>query len=218
MTGAVDSAAAVADVEDGAVVMVGGFGGPGMPNALLAALLRQGAKELTVISNNAGHGDGLAALLAAGRVRTIVCSFPRSTASDAFQERYRAGEVGVELVPQGTLSERIRAGGAGIAAFYTPTAVGTALAQGKEERSFDGRAYLLEHALRADVALIRADRADTWRNLVYRKAARNFGPLMAMAARTTIAEVREVVAAGALDPEAIVTPGVFVDRLVEVPA
>jgi 3-oxoadipate CoA-transferase alpha subunit len=214
-----DCTACVRDVPDGAVIMVGGFGDAGRPDGLLAALLEQGARELTVVSNNAGSGDdALARLLAAGRVRKVICSFPRSTNSEVFEELYRAGDIRLELVPQGTLSERIRAGVAGIPAFFTPTAVDTLLAHGKEQRAFDGRVHLLEHALRADFALIRAERADPDGNLVYHKAARNFGPIMAMAARTTIAEVRHVVGRGELDPEAVVTPGIFVDRVAEVPA
>lgn len=212
-----DCASCVGDIPDGATVMVGGFGGAGLPEALLDALIERGPRELRVISNNAGSNrDGLARLLAAGCVRAIVCSFPRSTGGDVFAELYRASKIELELVPQGTLSERIRAGGAGIPAFYTPTAAGTELAAGKEKRDFDGRPHLLEHALRADFALIRGERADCFGNLVYHKAARNFGPIMAMAGAVTIAEVREVVEAGALDPETIVTPGIFVDRVTEV--
>lgn len=212
-----DCAAAVHDVFDGAVVMVGGFGAAGLPTALLDALVEQGAKQLTLVSNNAGSGDdAIARLLAARRVSKVVCSFPRSKGSEVFQELYRNGAVSLELVPQGTLAERIRAGGSGIPAFYTPTAVGTLLANGKEQRWFEGRAHLLEHALRADFALICGDRADREGNLLYRKAARNFGPIMAMAASTTIAQVREVLAHGELDPETVVTPGIFVDRVVEV--
>lgn len=207
----------VRDVFDGAVVMVGGFGNAGLPEGLLDALVEHGAKDLTIISNNAGSGeDGIARLLAAGRVRKVVCSFPRSTNSETFAELYRARKVSLELVPQGTLCERIRAAGAGIPAFFTPTGVDTWLADGKEQRLFGGRMHLLEHALSADFALIRADRADAEGNLVYHLAARNFGPIMAMAAATTIAEVNVVVAPGGLDPEVIVTPGIFVDRLAEV--
>ena len=212
-----DPAGCVHDICDGAAVMVGGFGEAGLPSALLGALLDQGARDLTIISNNAGSGeDGIARLLAAGRVRKVICSFPRSTNSETFAELYRAGKVALELVPQGTLSERIRAAGAGIPAFFTPTGADTSLADGKEQRSFDGRAHLLEYALSSDFALIRADRADHEGNLVYHLAARNFGPIMAMAATTTIAEVQSVVAPGELDPEAIVTPGIFVDRLAQV--
>jgi 3-oxoadipate CoA-transferase alpha subunit len=217
MVSAVETGCAesVRDVFDGATVMLSGFGPAGAPESLLAALLDQGARELTIVANNAGSGDdGLSRLLRARRVRKVVCSFPRSAASAAFRDEYNAGRVQLELVPQGTLAERIRAGGAGIPAFYTPTAVGTPLADDKEQREFGGRAYLLEHALQADFAFVRADRADRFGNLVYRKAARNFGPIMAMAAQTTIAEVRSVVDVGQLDPECVVTPGIFVDRLV----
>jgi len=210
-----DPDAAVRGVEDGATVLIGGFGRAGMPYALVEALLRQGASGLTVVNNNAGNGDtGLAALLAAGRVRKVICSFPRQSDSFVFDELYRAGRIELELVPQGTLAERIRAGGAGIGGFYTPTGVGTPLADGKEVRTIDGRDYLLELPIRADVALIRAHLADGMGNLVYRKTGRNFGPIMAAAARLTIAEVSGVVAIGALDPEAVVTPGIFVDRVV----
>jgi len=208
--------AAVAGIEDGATVMVGGFGTSGIPVALIDALIAQGARNLTVVNNNAGNGDhGLAALLVARRVRKIVCSFPRQVDSWVFDGLWRAGAIELELVPQGTLAERIRAAGAGIGAFFTPTAVGTELGAGKETRVIDGRVHVLEHALRADYALIRADRADRWGNLVYRKAARNFGPIMAMAAKCTIAQVREVVPLGTLDPETVVTPGIFVKRVVE---
>lgn len=208
---------AVADIPDGATIMIGGFGEAGSPIELIHALIDRGARELTVVNNNAGNGRvGLAALIAAGRVRKIICSYPRSSHSTVFQELYRAGKIELELVPQGTLAERIRAGGAGIPAFYTPTAVGTPLAEGKEVREFGGRAYLLEQALKADYALVKAERGDRFGNLLYNKAARNFGPIMCMAAATTIVQVRKRVAAGALDPEAVVTPGVFVERLVEV--
>ena len=208
------AAAAVEGIADGSTVLVGGFGNPGVPLALLDALIAQGARELTVVSNHAGNGDtGLAALLAAGRVRKIVCSFPRHKDSHVFERLYQAGRIELELVPQGTMAERLRAAGAGIPAFYTPTGAGTALAAGKETREIDGRACVLEHALHGDVALVAADRADRWGNLVYRKAARNFGPVMATAARRTIAQVREVVPLGALDPEAIVTPGIYVSRV-----
>ncbi|HEX4620648.1 MAG TPA: 3-oxoacid CoA-transferase subunit A [Myxococcaceae bacterium] len=207
--------AAVAGIRDGAVVMVGGFGPAGQPAALLEALMAQGAKELTVINNNAGNGErGLAALLKAGRVRKIICSFPRQVDSFVFEELYRAGRIELEVVPQGNLAERIRAAGAGIGAFYTPTGCGTLLAEGKETRTIAGRRYLLEYPLRADVALIKAHRADRWGNLVYRKTARNFGPLMATAAERTIVQVDELAPLGGLDPEAIVTPGIFVSRLV----
>jgi 3-oxoadipate CoA-transferase alpha subunit len=207
--------AAVAGIADGSTVMVGGFGMAGAPLELLEALLAQGARELTIVSNHAGNGDtGLAALMAAGRVRRIVCSYPRHKDSWVFDRLFRAGRIELELVPQGTLAERIRAAGAGIGAFYTPTAVGTELAQGKETRVIGGVTHVLEHPLHADVALIRADRGDRWGNLVYRMAGRNFGPIMATAARLAVAQVREIVPLGALDPEAIVTPGIFVARVV----
>jgi len=210
---------AVADVADGATVMIGGFGTAGLPNELVGALLEQGAKDLTIINNNAGNGDtGLAALLAARRVRKIVCSFPRQVDSHHFDRLYRAGEIELELVPQGNLAERIRAAGAGIGAFYTPTGFGTQLAEGKETRRIDGRDYVLEYPIRADFALIKALRADRWGNLVYRKTARNFGPIMASAAKCTVVQVREIVNLGDLDPEDVVTPGIFVQRVVEIPA
>lgn len=206
---------ALADVADGSTVMISGFGDSGVPDALIDGLLTQGAGDLTVIANNAGSGDhGLAALLREGRVRRIVCSYPRSYGSVWFERRYGAREVELDVVPQGTLTERIRAGGAGIGAFYTPTGVGTALGDGKELRTLDGREHLLEHALHADVALIKARTADRWGNLVYHTAARNYAPTMAMAASVTIAQVDEIVPLGALDPEAIVTPGIFVQRVV----
>jgi 3-oxoadipate CoA-transferase, alpha subunit len=210
-----DADAAVADVPDGATVLIGGFGPAGQPVELIDALRRHGARDLTVVNNNAGNGDtGLAALLAAGQVRKIVCSFPRQTDSWVFDELYRDGRIELELVPQGNLAERLRAAGAGIGAFYCPTAVGTPLAEGKEQRTIDGRDYLLEFPIRGDYALIRAHRADGAGNLVYRKTARNFGPVMATAAATTVAQVGAVVAAGELDPEAVVTPGIYVDRVV----
>ncbi len=210
--------AALAGVSDGATVAIGGFGGAGQPAALIEALIAQGARELTVINNNAGNGEtGLAALLAAGRVRKIVCSFPRQADSQVFDALYRAGRIELELVPQGNLAERLRAAGAGIAGFFTPTGYGTALAEGKETRVIDGRGYVLEGPLHADVALIHAERGDRWGNLSYRKTARNFAPLMAMAARLTIASVYEVVALGDIDPEHVVTPGLFVQRLVQIP-
>ncbi|MEO5700607.1 MAG: 3-oxoacid CoA-transferase subunit A [Casimicrobiaceae bacterium] len=209
--------AAVADIPDGSTIMIGGFGNAGMPLALIEALIRQGAKDLTVVNNNAGNAEsGVAALLKAGRVRKIICSFPRQTDSYVFDALYRAGEIELELVPQGNLAERIRAAGAGIGAFFTPTGFGTMLAEGKETREFAGRHYVLEHPIHADYALVKADRGDRWGNLVYRKTARNFGPIMASAAKCSIAEVREVVELGALDPEAIVTPGIFVQRVVMV--
>jgi 3-oxoadipate CoA-transferase alpha subunit len=208
-------AEAVAGIEDGSTVLVGGFGMAGMPVRLIDALIEQGATDLTVVSNNAGNGDtGLAALLAKGRVRKVVCSFPRQSDSWVFDRLYRDGRIELELVPQGTLAERMRAAGAGIGAFFSPTGVGTPLADGKETREIDGRAYVLEHPIKGDVALIGAYRSDRMGNLVYRKTARNFGPVMATAARLVIAEVREVVDTGALDPEAVVTPSIYVDRVV----
>jgi len=210
---------AVAGIEDDSTVLVGGFGLAGMPFDLIDALIRQGAKELTVVSNNAGNGQvGLAALLKAGRVRKIICSFPRQVDSYVFDELHRAGRIELEVVPQGTLAERLRAAGAGIGAFFCPTGVGTPLAEGKETRVIDGRGHVLEFPIRGDIALIGAHRADTAGNLVYRKTARNFGPVMATAATTTIAQVSEVVPAGSLDPEAIVTPGIYVDRVIRVDA
>ena len=211
------AAEALADVKDGSIVMIGGFGTAGMPFTLIDALIAQGAKHLTVVANNAGNGNtGLAALLKAGRVRKILCSFPRQTDSWVFDELYRAGKIELEVVPQGNLAERIRAAGAGIGAFYCPTGYGTLLAGNRETRRINGRDYVLEYPIQGDVALIRAYKGDRWGNLVYRKTARNFGPVMAMGARTTVAEVNEVVALGALDPEAIVTPGIFVQRIVKV--
>lgn len=208
---------AVAGIPDGSTVLVGGFGFAGMPFDLIDALIRQGAADLTVVSNNAGNGEvGLAALLKAGRVRKVVCSFPRQADSYVFDELYRAGRIELELVPQGSLAERMRAAGAGIGAFYCPTGVGTPLAEGKETRTIDGRDYLLEYPLRGDYALISAHRADPLGNLVYRKTARNFGPVMATAAGTTIVQVGEVVALGEISPEAVVTPSIHVDRIVAV--
>jgi 3-oxoadipate CoA-transferase alpha subunit len=210
-------AAAVAGIHDGATVMIGGFGTAGMPSELIDALIDQGARDLTIVNNNAGNGEtGLAALLKAKRVRKILCSFPRQTDSQIFDALYRAGEIELELVPQGNLAERIRAAGAGIGAFFTPTGYGTLLAEGKETRVIGGRNYVLEHPIHADFALIKAERGDRWGNLVYRKTARNFGPIMASAARCTIVEVREIVPLGALDPEAIVTPGIYVQRVVAI--
>lgn len=207
---------AVAGIEDGSTVLVGGFGMAGMPVDLIDALIRQGAKDLTVVSNNAGNGDtGLAALLAKGRVRKVICSFPRQADSWVFDELYRAGRIELEVVPQGNLAERMRAAGAGIGAFYCPTGVGTLLTEGKETREIDGRTYVLEYPIRGDVALIGAHRADRMGNLVYRKTARNFGPVMATAATTVIAQVREIVETGEIDPETVVTPGIYVDRVVE---
>lgn len=208
---------AVRGIEDGSTVLVGGFGMAGMPFDLIDGLIRQGAKDLTIVSNNAGNGEvGLAALLQARRVRKVICSFPRQSDSYVFDELYRAGKIELEVVPQGNLAERMRAAGAGIGAFYCPTAVGTPLAEGRETRTIDGRVHVLEYPIKGDVALISAHRADAMGNLVYRKTARNFGPVMATAAATTIAQVGEVVSAGSLDPEAVVTPGIYVDRVVRV--
>ena len=212
-------AEAVDGIKHGSTVLIGGFGTAGMPFALIDALIGQGAGELVIVSNNAGNGDtGLAALLKAGRVRKVICSFPRQTDSWVFDGLYRAGKIELEVVPQGNLAERIRAAGAGIGAFYCPTGYGTALAADRETRRIDGRDYVLEFPIHADVALIKAHRGDRWGNLVYRKTARNFGPVMAMAAKLTIAEVGEVVEVGALDPEAVVTPGIFVQRIVRIDA
>src|SRR5437763_7477356 len=211
--------AAVADIPDGATIMIGGFGNAGMPSSLIDALLAQGARELTIVNNNAGNGDtGLAALIKAKRVRKIICSFPRQADSWHFDALYRAGEIELELTPQGNLAERIRAAGAGIGGFFTPTGYGTLLAEGKETRVINGRNYVFETPIHADFALIKALRGDRWGNLVYRKTARNFGPIMASAAKVTIAQVREIVNLGDLDPENVVTPGIFVQRVVEVPA
>lgn len=211
--------AALADVPDGATVMIGGFGNAGMPAALIDALIGQGARNLTIVNNNAGNGDtGLAALLKAKRVRKILCSFPRQADSWHFDALYRAGELELELVPQGTLAERIRAAGAGVGAFFTPTAFGTKLAEGKETRRIGERNYVLEYPIHADYALIKAERADRWGNLVYRKSARNFGPIMAAAAKCTVVQVSQAVKLGELDPEVIVTPGIFVQRIVQVRA
>jgi 3-oxoadipate CoA-transferase alpha subunit len=214
-----DPDSALADVRDGSTVLIGGFGTAGQPMELIDALRRTGARDLTVVNNNAGNGDvGLAALLAAGQVRKVICSFPRQSDSYVFDELYRAGRIELELVPQGNLAERIRAAGAGIGAFFTPTGAGTLLGEGKEQRTIDGREYVLEYPIRADLALIKAYRADRAGNLVYRKTARNFGPIMATAAITTVVQVDEIVPTGSLDPEAVVTPGIFVDRLVACPA
>jgi len=210
--------AAVADISDGATVLVGGFGEAGSPIELLHALIDQGASDLTVVNNNTGSGEvGLAALIKAGRVARMICSYPRTTNSTVFPELYRSGQIELELVPQGTLAERIRAGGAGIPAFYTATSIGTPLEEGKERRSFEGRDYVLEMGLTADFAIIKCRMADTLGNLVYNKTARNFSPVMAMAAETTIVQAGQVVAPGDLDPESVVTPGIFVDRVVAVP-
>lgn len=209
---------AVADIHDGATVMIGGFGAAGMPFELIDAVIVQGARDLTIVGNNAGNGEtGLAALLKTGRVRKIICSFPRQADSWVFDSLYRTGKIELELVPQGNLAERIRAAGAGIGAFFTPTGFGTQLAEGKETRIIEGRGYVLEYPIFADFALVKAYRGDRWGNLVYRKTARNFGPIMAIAAKCTVAQVSELVNLGKLDPEAIVTPGLFVKRIVEVP-
>ncbi len=210
-------AAAVADIFDGATVMVGGFGEAGSPTELIHALIEQGTKELTVINNNTGNGEvGLAALIANGQVRRMICSYPRSSHSVIFPELYRAGKIELELVPQGTLAERIRAGGAGIPAFYTATTVNTVLSENKEVRNFDDRDYVLEYGLKADFALIKSECADPMGNLVYNKTARNFNPVMCTAANITVVQTRQLVATGAIDPERVVTPNIFVDRIVEV--
>jgi 3-oxoadipate CoA-transferase alpha subunit len=210
-------AEALSGVPDGASVMIGGFGNAGLPSALIDGLIEQGAGDLTIICNNAGTGEtGLAALLKAGRVRKIICSFPRQSDSYIFDALYRAGKIELELTPQGNLAERIRAAGAGIGGFFTPTAYGTQLAEGKETRCIDGRNYVFESPLHADFALIKAHRGDRWGNLVYRKAGRNFGPVMASAATCTIAQVEAIVELGELDPENIVTPGIYVQRVVAV--
>jgi 3-oxoadipate CoA-transferase, alpha subunit len=209
--------AALADVSDGATILIGGFGTAGLPNELTDALIARGVRELTIVNNNAGNGDrGLAALIGAGRVRKIVCSFPRQADSWHFDRAWRAGTIELELVPQGNLAERIRAAGAGIGGFFTPTGYGTELARGKETRVIDGRGYVFELPIHADFALIKAERGDRWGNLTYRKTARNFGPVMAMAAKVTVATVHELVPLGGLDPEAIVTPGIFVQRVVPI--
>jgi 3-oxoadipate CoA-transferase alpha subunit len=209
--------AAVAGISDGAVLLIGGFGTAGQPAELIDALRRSGAGDLTIVSNNAGNGEtGLAALLKAGQVRKVICSFPRQSDSWVFDELYRSGRVELELVPQGNLAERMRAAGAGIGAFFCPTGVGTPLAEGKETRTIDGRDYVLEYPIRGDAALIQAHRADQAGNLVYRKTARNFGPVMATAADTTVVQVEDIVPVGEIDPEHVVTPGIFVDRIVRV--
>jgi 3-oxoadipate CoA-transferase alpha subunit len=211
------AAEAVSSIGDGTVVMVGGFGEAGSPIELIHALIDQGTRNLTAVNNNTGNGEvGLAALIGNGQVRKMICSYPRSSHSKLFPELYRAGEIELELVPQGTLAERIRAGGAGIPAFYTPAAVGTPLAEGKELREIEGRPYLLEHWLKADFALIKCETADRIGNLTYNKTARNFSPLMCMAAETTIVQARRIVEPGEIDPEHVVTPCIFVDRIVEV--
>ena len=212
------AADAVADVFDGATIMIGGFGEAGSPIELIHALIDQGASNLTVINNNTGSGEvGLAALIKAKRVSTMICSYPRTANSTVFPELYRSGETKLELVPQGTLAERIRAGGSGIPAFYTPTAFGTPLGEGKESRTFNGREYLLEHGLTADFTLIKGLTADEHGNVVYNKTARNFAPIMAMAGNITIVQAQQVVTIGGLDPETIITPGIFVNRVIEVP-
>jgi 3-oxoadipate CoA-transferase alpha subunit len=209
----------LADVPDGATIMVGGFGMAGMPTELINALIDQGAKDLTVVSNNAGNGYvGLAALLAAGRVRKMICSFPRQSDSYVFDELYRSGKIELELVPQGNLAERIRAAGAGIGGFFTPTSYGTPLSEGKESRVIDGRGYVLEYPIHADFALIKAHLADRWGNLVFRKTARNFGPIMASAAKVSVAQVHRIVELGEIDPEAVAAPGIFVSRVVALAA
>jgi 3-oxoadipate CoA-transferase alpha subunit len=210
-------AEAVADIPDGATVMIGGFGASGSPIELIHALIDHGAVDLMVINNNTGNGEvGLAALIGNGQVRKMICSFPRSSQSRVFPKLYQEGRIELELVPQGTLAERIRAAGAGIPAFYTPTTVGTVLAEGKELRAFGGRSYVLEPWLKADFALVKCETADQVGNLTYNKTARNFAPLMCMAAKTTIVQARKVVAAGGIDPEHVITPGIFVNRVVEV--
>jgi 3-oxoadipate CoA-transferase, alpha subunit len=212
-----DADEAVAGIPDGSTVLIGGFGTAGQPIELIYALIRSGVKDLTVVNNNAGNGRaGLAALLANGQVRKIICSFPRQADSYVFDELYRAGKVELELVPQGNLAERMRAAGAGIGAFFSPTGVGTPLAEGKELRTIDGRDYVLEYPITGDVALIKALRADTLGNLVYRKTARNFGPVMATAAKITIVQVSKIVEPGGIDPEVVITPGIFVDRIVKI--
>ena len=209
--------AALADVADGMTIMIGGFGAAGQPAELIDALIRRGARNLTIVNNNAGNADfGLALLLKERRVRKIVCSFPRQVDSWHFDKLYKEKAIELELVPQGNLAERIRAAGSGIGAFFTPTGYGTQLAEGKETREINGRHYVLEYPIHADFALIKADRADRWGNLTYRKTARNFGPIMAAAARCTVAQVRRFEPLGAIDPEAVVTPGIFVQRIVEI--
>jgi 3-oxoadipate CoA-transferase alpha subunit len=208
---------ALGPVADGSTVLIGGFGTAGIPNELIDGLIAQGAKDLTVVNNNAGNGDtGLAALLKAGRVRKIICSFPRQTDSHVFDGLYRSGKLELELVPQGNLAERLRAAGAGVGAFFSPTGFGTELANGKETREINGRHYVLEYPIYGDLALIKAERGDRWGNLTYRKAARNFGPVMATAAKRTVATVHELVSLGELDPEHIVTPGIHVSRVLQI--
>jgi 3-oxoadipate CoA-transferase alpha subunit len=213
-----DLVEAVAGIPDGATVLCAGFGGAGLPDALCEAVIEQGARDLTVVANNAGTGrTGLAALLASGRIRRIMCSFPRSSGSVVFEELYAAGRIELELVPQGIISERMRCAAAGLGGFYSPVSVGTRLAEGKEHREIDGRMYVLEKPLKGDVALLSAECADRWGNLTYRKSARNFNPTMAMAADLSVVQVRRIVELGELDPEMIVTPGIFIDRIVAVP-
>jgi 3-oxoadipate CoA-transferase, alpha subunit len=210
--------AALAGIRDGSTIMIGGFGGAGQPAELIDGLIAQGAKDLVIVNNNAGNGDyGLAALLKTGRVRKIICSFPRQADSHVFDGLYHAKKIELELVPQGNLAERIRAAGTGIGAFFTPTGYGTPLAEGKETRQIDGRMYVLEMPIHADVALIKAERGDRWGNLTYRKTARNFGPIMAAAAKLSIASVHEIVPLGEIDPEIVVTPGLYVQRVVCLP-
>ncbi|WP_426053520.1 3-oxoacid CoA-transferase subunit A [Janthinobacterium sp. PSPC2-1] len=209
---------ALADIHDGATVMIGGFGGAGQPAELIDGLIAHGARDLVIVNNNAGNGDtGLAALLKNGQVRKIICSFPRQADSHVFDALYRAGKLELELVPQGNLAERIRAAGAGIGGFFTPTGYGTDLAKGKETREIDGHMYVFESPIHADFALIKAEQGDRWGNLTYRKTARNFGPIMAMAAKVSIASVHEVLDLGSIDPEHVITPGLFVQRIVQVP-
>ena len=214
---------ALAGVQDGATVLIGGFGTAGTPGELIDGLIAQGARELTLVCNNAGNGDhGVAALIKAGRVRKIICSFPRQADSHVFDAAYRSGKIELELVPQGNLAERMRAAGAGVGAYFTPTGFGTALAKNadgspKETRRINGRDHVLEYPIHGDVALVRAERGDRWGNLTYRMAARNFGPVMATAARFTVATVHEIVELGALDPEAVVTPGIYVSKVVKIP-
>lgn len=211
-------AEALAGVQDGATVLIGGFGTSGIPAELIDGLIEQGARDLTIVNNNAGNADyGLAALLKTGRVRKIICSFPRQVDSHVFDELYRSGRIELELVPQGNLAERMRAAGAGIGAFFCPTSYGTELAKGKETREINGKQYVLEYPIHGDVALIKAEAGDRWGNLVYRKAARNFGPVMATAAKLTVATVHEIKELGELDPETVVTPGIFVSKIVKIP-
>lgn len=208
---------AVHDIFDGATIMISGFGEAGSPIELIHALIDQGAKNLTIVSNNTGSGEvGLAALIAHKRVKKMICSFPRTANSTVFPELYKKGEIELEIVPQGTLAERIRAGGAGIPAFFTPTSVGTPLAENKEKRTFDGVTYVMEHAIRADFALVKALKADRYGNLIYNKTARNFGPIMCTAAKTTIIQAEQLIDLGGIDPECVVTPGIFVQRVVHI--